>query len=160
MNKEVKDILSSNFYETLYVFIGNDLRGDDACGPYICKNITNPLIRKIDAQSVFESYVWEIIEIAPKKLIIIDAADFGGEIGEIRLLDENNIKNYRMVSTHTLGIDMLIKVIRDELKNIEIYIIGIQLKNIEFNHPLSPEVRKSCNMIIDLLNSFQERSNE
>ena len=154
MNNELKDIFSIDFDKTIYVFVGNELRGDDASGPYICKNITNPLINKIDAQSVFENYVWDIIEKSPQKIVIIDAADFGGKVGEIKLLDEDNIKNYHMISTHTLGMDVLIKIIREELKNTKIYLVGIQLKNIDLNAPLSKEVRESCDIIIEFLNSL------
>lgn len=147
----------SPFKNTLYVFIGNELREDDGAGPYIAKNIKNPELKIINAQSVFENHVSSIIDLKPDKLVIIDAAFFDGKDGEAKILDEKNLKSYKMFSTHTLPLNIFLDFIREELKNIDIVIVGIQAKTMDYKEGLSFEVKKTCDEIIKYFNSIEAK---
>ncbi|HOJ86464.1 MAG: hydrogenase maturation peptidase HycI [Elusimicrobiales bacterium] len=153
MKSEILKAISPN-KNTLYVFIGNDLREDDGAGPYIAKKIKNDRIKIMDAGSVFENRVSEIIELKPDKLVIIDAAFFGGKPGDMQILDEKNLKSYKMFSTHTLPLNIFLELIRDEIKNIEIVILGIQPKSMDYKEGISKEVQESCDNIVNYLNSI------
>lgn len=147
--QEIKD-----FNNTVYVFIGNDLRKDDGAGIYIVNNIHNNKIKKINAGSVFENYINEIILLKPQRIVIFDAAFFGKKPGSVEILDEKNIKNYKMISTHTLPLNVFLDFIKEELKDVKIIIIGIQIKDAGFGEELSEEVKKSCDKIINFLNNL------
>lgn len=153
MKSEVLKAISP-IKNTLYVFIGNDLREDDGAGPYMAKKIKNDKIKIIDAGSVFENRVSEIIYLKPDKLVIIDAAFFGGKPGDIQILDEKKLKSYKMFSTHTLPLNIFLELIRDEIKNIEIVILGIQPKSMDYKEGISNEVKESCDNIVNYLNSI------
>ncbi len=139
---------------TVYVFIGNELREDDGAGPYIAKNIKNEKIRVINAGSVFENSVSEIIDLKPDKLVIFDAAIFEGNPGDIKVLDERNIKNYKMLSTHTIPLNILLDLIKDEVINVKIVIVGILPQSMDYKEGLSEKVKESCDKLIEYLNSI------
>jgi len=151
MDEEIKKAIS-NDNDTLYVFIGNELREDDGAGPYIARNIKNNKIKFIDAHSVFENYISDIIELKPKKIVIMDAAFFEGVAGEIKILDEKNLKSYKIISTHTLPLNTFLDYIRGELKDVNIIILGIQPKRVGYEEKISDEVKKTCDEVINYLN--------
>jgi len=153
MKDEVFKALSDN-RETLYVFIGNELRGDDGAGPYIAANIRNNKIRFINACNGFENAIGDIIELKPKRIIVIDAAFFDGRTGEVRIIDERELRDYKMVSTHTLPLNIFFDLIRNEIKDVEIIIIGICAKSIDVGEEICDEVKRTCDEIIDCLNSL------
>lgn len=140
--------------KTVIVCLGNEFRGDDGIGPYVAKNIKNNKFIVIDAGQILESYIQDIIDYKPKKLIIIDAAFFDGYIGEIRVVDERKISNYKMISTHSFPLTILLDIIRTDLKDIDIKIIGIQISNTDYKEGLTEEVKRSANLLIDLINTL------
>jgi hydrogenase 3 maturation protease len=142
--------------KTVIVCIGNDLRADDGVGPYIASflKIKSKDIKIINAFSVIENYIDEIIKFSPNKLIIIDAAFFDGEVGEIRILDENKLSNYKIVSTHSFPLDSILKIIREDLPKLEITILAIQPQDIGYKEALSGKVKAAADEIIEFYNSL------
>jgi Ni,Fe-hydrogenase maturation factor len=61
MDEKIRTELMTKTDRSVFVFIGNDLRADDGAGPYIAKNIYTNRVRIINADTVFEIYVEEII---------------------------------------------------------------------------------------------------
>ncbi|NLH38742.1 MAG: hydrogenase maturation peptidase HycI [Elusimicrobia bacterium] len=154
MDEKIRTELMTQTGKTVFVFIGNDLRADDGAGPYIAKNIRNDSVKIINAETVFENYVEEIIELKPDKIVIFDCAFFDGKPGEIKLLDENKLLNYKMISTHSFPLNALINVIKSDLKNIKVIIIGIQPESVDYKEGLSENVKKSSDEIINFINSL------
>ena len=104
---------------------GNSLRRDDGVALQLADEIKK--FKIIKAESVPETYVSE-----GDKVILIDAVDFKGEVGDVRLIDEENI-------THTLSTThkstSLLFVIASEVK-----VIGIQVKDVGVGEGLSEEL--------------------
>jgi len=116
------------------ISLGNPIKSDD--------NIANIIIDKINLKDVFkikggvnpENFIEKIKNY--KKIIFLDALEFGGNVGEVRVFDLNDIKNV-INSTHNISINLIKKLIPES----EIKIIGIQHKKIEFGTELSKELK-------------------
>src|SRR5665648_338253 len=99
----------------LVVTVGNTLRRDDGVGIYIAKQIKkckeNIII--LNADSKPENIIHKAVQIKPQKVVIIDAADFGGRAGEIRLIKKADIPNTSL-STHSFSLNITAGIIEED----------------------------------------------
>lgn len=140
----------------LVVGIGNRDRGDDAIGSLVAERLIKEGFENIlDCERTPENYLSKIIEKKPKKIIFIDACDFGGEIGEIRIFKKEEWQNFKKLSlsTHTLPMPLLLSLI-EKLTNSEIYLLGIQVKNTDFSQFLSKELNKHFPEIVEKIKNI------
>ena len=136
----------------LFITVGNDLRADDGVGPYIynqCRNKNNEC-QIINAGDKPEGIIDQAIALNPKKIVIIDAADFGGVPGEARIIKHELIPDTTL-STHTFPLRVIAKIIEDDTKA-PVSFLGIQPKSVGFEEELSEEVKKVADQIIEMLN--------
>jgi hydrogenase 3 maturation protease len=133
--------------------IGNDVKGDDGVGWYVIDKIKENFEKEENLlfikTSVPENHVKEISDFTPKLLIIIDAADFRGRPGEMRIIKEKEIAK-SLVSTHTNPITVFLKLYRYQLSK-QVAIIGIQKIRNDFGSPLSGPVKKSGEKLARLI---------
>lgn len=132
--------------------VGNELKSDDRIGILIAEELKN----KINSEkiSVFicgsapEGFSGKILKEKPSHLVIIDAARFNGNPGDIGLFKPDEIEGI-ITSTHTLPLSLMCKYLFSELQgDIEIIIIGIQIENLEFGEEISPKVLKAKDKIL------------
>ncbi len=149
----IKSLLSEN-EKIVFLGIGNPLRGDDGVG---CRFIRELKKKKFDrkrgiylfnGEQLPENYLEPIVKVKPSKVFLVDAVDFGGNPGEIKLLREANPPPG--FSTHTLSLSLLLEYFKKNQIG-EIFIIGIQPKNIKWGDGLSKEVELTLNHLIDEL---------
>lgn len=132
------------------ITVGNTLRSDDGVGPYIAsclKPHRQPAI--INAGSNPENSIEEAISLKPRGIVIIDAADFGGEPGEARLIDKEYIPE-TSVSTHMISLKVVAAILAEETKA-QVSFLGIQPKHVGIGEGLSAEVKKTADEIVALL---------
>jgi hydrogenase 3 maturation protease len=130
--------------------IGNTLKGDDAAGPLVCERLSGKVPAKvIDAGAVPENYIGPILAAAPDALLIVDAVDFGGRPGQIRLCPLDEIHELTF-STHALSLHLSVDLIRRE-RPIEVCVIGVQADRMRFGDCLSPAVREATETLVDTL---------
>ena len=96
-----------------------------------------------------ENYIHRIRDERPESILFIDAVDFGGEPGSIIFSELEEIPS--AVSTHKLPLSLLIKILEEEGIKTRAYILGVQPKNIGLGENLSPEVRRSAEILISIL---------
>ena len=119
--------------------VGNTLKGDDAAGPLVCERLSGRVsARVIDAATTPENYIGPILEAVPDVLLIVDAVDFGGCPGQIRLYTRDQIHRFAF-STHALSLHLSIDLIHRETI-LEVRLIGIQAKRMRLGDRLSPAV--------------------
>ena len=136
--------------KTVIVGIGNTLKGDDGAGPFICEKLTSRTCAKvIDAATVPENYIQRIISQKPQNLIIIDAVDFGGKAGDIKVFNNEQL-NSVVISTHTLSPKIFIDMICREI-NAEVYFIGVQPAHVQLREPLSRQVQDAIEKLTNIL---------
>jgi hydrogenase 3 maturation protease len=129
----------------VFVGLGNEVRGDDLAGlVFIDALKTKTVFNKskfITAGKNPENYLQEILISSPEVVAFIDAADWGGEPGDISFLDPDSIANGDF-STHAYSI----KLIEEFLllnRRIDIVYIGIQTKSTTFRKGMSLQVYHS-----------------
>ena len=137
--------------KTLILGIGNVLKGDDGVGPHLISHLRGKTkVDLLDCEEVPENYAQPIIETRPDKIIIVDAADWNGPAGAIRLIDAEEIDNVGY-STHDSSLQIFINYLKKHLPKIDIIIIGIQPKRKGFLESLSLEVEKTVGALTHLL---------
>lgn len=136
---------------TLVITVGNEFRSDDGVGTYIANKIQMPKenIVILDAGDKPENIIDRAIDIKPARTIIIDAADFSGETGEVRLIPEDSIP-YTTLTTHGFPLPIVSKMIAADTGS-EVFFIGIQPGSVDFGVGLSPQVKQAADEIIELL---------
>ncbi len=158
----MKEILLNklkNCKKLVIMGIGNELKGDDAIGIYIVKklmrcfgeekeivNVKNLYL--INAGTVPDFFTDVLKEINPTHILIIDCALMDKDVGEVKIIKEDEIINYSF-STHTLPLSIIIKYLRKFI-NAEVIILGIQPKIVDFC-PISEEVKLAGDKLSDML---------
>jgi hydrogenase 3 maturation protease len=128
--------------------VGNTLKGDDAAGPLVCERLSGRVpARVIDAGAVPENYIGPVLAASPDVLFIVDAVDFGGHPGQIRVYTPEQIHGLAF-STHALSVHLSINVIRRE-KKVEVYVIGVQAGRTRLGDCLSPAMREAVEILVD-----------
>jgi len=139
LTADLKNLLQT---AELIITVGNDLRSDDGLGPHIFKKcrISNIQCPIINAGNKPENIIEEAVSKKPKKVVIIDAADFGGEAGATRIIPNEHIPDTTL-STHAFPLKIIARVIEEDTKA-TVYFLGVQPKNVGWGEGLSPEVKK------------------
>jgi hydrogenase 3 maturation protease len=148
---------------TLILGVGNPLRGDDAIGSEIAKELIKlGWDNVIDAESAPENFLLKVLEKRPERVILIDACDFSGETGEFRLFKKEEWARISPASfsTHTLPLSLFMSLLEKEC-GCEVYLLGIQVKQLDFASEMSPDLLEAKKKIIDfLLNLLGESRTE
>jgi hydrogenase 3 maturation protease len=143
--------------ETVIVGIGNTLKGDDGAGPQVCSILKGKISAEvIDAGTTPENYIAKIVKISPKKLLIIDAVDFGATPGTVKIFSMDDLRQLTL-STHCLSPHLSIEAIKSEI-NVDVIFIGIQPAHLQFGHGLSKQVAGAITALADEIKSALSRS--
>ncbi len=132
--------------------IGNPLRGDDALGLEILKQIKEKVPNKVklfECEMVPEFFLSEIRLFKPTHVLMIDAAQLEMMPGEARIIPTEEISGTAL-STHALPLSILAGIIREELKA-KVLLLGVQPGNTQFGEELSPRLQKASKVIARIL---------
>lgn len=139
---------------TVILGMGNSLKGDDGVGPFVCDELSKKALKAdiINAGTVPENYIQLIIKKEPDVLLVIDAIEFDGKAGEIRLLQPEQLNKYAF-STHTLSPHLFIEMIQQS-KKVEVNVIGIQPKQTKLAEGISKELKQSAEELVSELSEI------
>ncbi|MFW9917688.1 MAG: hydrogenase 3 maturation endopeptidase HyCI [Candidatus Thorarchaeota archaeon] len=137
--------------------VGNDLRGDDGVGSLLAKRLKEKIGEKtiiLDVGSVPQNFLGLISKEKISHCLLIDAVEFHAEAGTVGFFDPSDLKEYQVTfSTHFIPMNVFIDYWIEETGAI-FRILGVQPKTLDFGAPLSTEVAKAAENIIDLLSSL------
>jgi hydrogenase 3 maturation protease len=144
LNKLLKDTSK----HILFVGIGNILKSDDGIGVYVSNHIqpTNKF-SSLTVEVSIENYIGKINKLKPDILVLIDCVDFKKEPGYFELMPVQRIRDFT-VHTHNISLKNI-----SELFTMPVWILGIQPKNTSFGEKLSPEIKKTANYLIGIINN-------
>ena len=145
--KELRRLLEKDAF---IVGVGNVLKGDDAFGPEVIRRIEYK--KKLDAGTVPENFLLKLKKEEPNAIILVDAVDFGGEPGEIRLFGAHEVINPN-ISTHTLSLGYFASF----FKGCEVWLLGAQLETNLFGAEMSGSVAKAVNKVVEEVNKHRKR---
>ena len=126
--------------KTAIIGVGNMFKGDDQLGPSLIRKLEGKTGACLfDCGEVPENYIQPIIKVNPQTLIVVDASDWKGEAGDVRLIKQEEIGNFGF-STHNASLGIFLDYLKKELPSINIIIIGVQIAQRGLMQPLSPRV--------------------
>jgi hydrogenase 3 maturation protease len=133
------------------VGVGNELNGDDAAGNQVAAKLMAlsgfpEHFLPINAGSIPENASGVLRRFHPDMVILVDAADFGGEVGEVKWLEAEQIGGMS-ASSHTLPLPVLGQFLEAEL-NCKVEYLGIQPESIIFDTPVSLAVGKTIDHVV------------
>jgi hydrogenase 3 maturation protease len=132
----------------LFVGIGNVLKTDDGVGVYISQRISKTdRISALTVETGIENYIGKINSINPDILVLIDCVDIKSSPGTYKLLTLNQIQDLTF-NTHNISLKRL-----TDFFKMEVYILGIQPKKIDFGENISYLVKNIANKIIIQINN-------
>ena len=139
------NIIGMRGHKILILGVGNALKQDDGLGPALIGKLKavsgKQKAELIDAGTAPENFTGKIKQIAPEKLVIIDAINFGGEPGSIKTFKAKDIA-VQSLSTHNVSLKTFVNYLKTDLPDMVVEIIGVQPKQTGFGEGLSPEVKK------------------
>ena len=132
------------------VGVGSLIRGDDAAGMLVvdrlrARGMEGALL--VSAETVPESYTGEIEAFGATHVLLVDAADFGGEPGEARIIPKERVGGFS-VSTHSLPLTVFINVI-EKTVGAKVALLGIQVEDISFGVEASEAVKRASALVAD-----------
>jgi len=120
--------------------IGNPLRGDDAVGSYIVKELNNKLRAiLIDCEDQPERFIEKIVENKPETVIFIDAVHMNQKPGSVVFMRETDLEEYTGISSHQTNLKHCIDYIKAKI-TCKIFIVAIQPENTEFGRSMSKKI--------------------
>ena len=126
----------------LLLGVGNRQRQDDGVGSYLVRRLQKKIrIPSFDAGDVPENYIKKIETSGANFLLIVDAADFGANPGEIALIELGDLKKMGGY-THSANLPLLLDVIPKN-KRPEALLVAIQPGATGPGKELSEPVRNS-----------------
>lgn len=153
-NKEVAAALAPKG-RTLVITLGSTLRADDGVGPYVCSHVKfkSRTLRLLDAGTTPEAVAQTAIDWKPDKIILVDAAHFRGEAGEVRVIPLEAINQSTITSTHSFPLSVTFSVVKEDT-GAELVVVGVQAKSLDYKEGLSPEVEKTAAELAAYFNSL------
>lgn len=140
---------------TLLVTIGNPLRADDGLGPFVGGQVRFkvPEHRVINAYTTPESIAQSAIDFKPDKIVLLDAARFGGRPGELKIIPLEQVDRHAVISTHSFPLSVTFSVVREDT-GAELVVIGMEPGSVEFEEGLTPAVKESALSLIEYFNNI------
>ena len=129
---------------------GNRMWRDDGVGSCIAEALQDcPNLDSVDGGFVPENYLEVVAGKNPDTILMIDAADFGGQPGEVRLLQPGEVA-LAGISTHAGSPQMLGKYL-EARTGARVALLAIQPKDTSEGNELSPEVSAVMDELLDEL---------
>ncbi|HNV86279.1 MAG TPA: hydrogenase 3 maturation endopeptidase HyCI [Candidatus Omnitrophota bacterium] len=148
LTAEILEVLKLRPDQDLIITAGNSFRKDDGVGPYLSQKLSKlPQIRILHGGDTPENIMEEAIAMKPSRVLVFDAADFGGRAGETRIIPEHSIPQ-TAYSTHSIPLNVITGIIAGEA-HAEVIFIGIQPRSVEFGEGLSAEVKWTADAIAE-----------
>ena len=152
MKTALKDILKG---KVVIVGIGNIMRGDDSFGPALVENLNGEVNAVcIDAGTAPENYLGKIAREEPDTILFADAVHLGLAPGEYEILTKSEILNHGL-TTHDISPSMLIDYLQEHTEA-DIYLLGVQPKDLSFGDEMSNDVKKA---VLEITESIKEITN-
>lgn len=138
------------------VGIGNELNGDDAAGVGVARKLSEAAGRVadspvliVDAGAAPENVTGALRKFGPALVLLIDAAQLGEPPGTIGWVDWRATTGITAM-THGLPLHVIAEYLVTEI-GCEVALIGIQPRGNAFDTPLSPEVQRAVDEVVQTL---------
>jgi len=150
--EELKEFIDN---KTVIMGIGSEIKSDDGVGVFIAESLKNIGIDNvIVAGATPEHWLGFLTKKKFEKLLIVDSVLFGGEKGEVRIFDLQEISE-RFGLTHSSSLHLFYDFISKEGSVKELKILAIMPVSLEVGERLSVPVKRSAGKIIGFFKNSQ-----
>lgn len=143
----------SGFHTVVIAGIGNPLRKDDFVGVEIVRILKDmvPLsVHIIECETVPESFIQSIVDLAPSHVLLIDAAIINSKPGESKLVDSKELQMGQLVSTHALPLRIFCQYL-SETTEAQIALILVQPEDASFGEGLTEGLKLAARDLANVL---------
>jgi len=143
--------------------IGNELRADDGAGPLVAAHLRGGHPGRVfDGGQAPESFVGPVRRARPDAVALVDAADFGGAPGEVRVFSREQAGEASACiafapGTHAPPLPVLMELIAGE-SGAPVWLIAIQAKTTTMGESMTPEVESAARSVAAELAHIIEES--
>ena len=139
--------------------MGNELRGDDAIGIEVVRNLKQyekDFLKVFEGHTTPESFISASCAAMPTHVLIVDAAELGSKAGDWRLISKDNIKEV-MFTTHAIPPTEIANQIERRC-SAKVAFLCIQPKSRDVRLHISNDAKKAVNEVVSaILQNFAEK---
>lgn len=151
----IPDTLRSELSEklkgrTVFVGIGNVLKGDDALGPRLMEMLASRGLNTVDAGTTPENYIGKVAAMKPETIVIVDAVHLDSKPGSVELLDREKIMGGIGFTTHTQSPAMVMERLEQETEA-RVLMLAVQPASLKMGAEITPAVQKTLNHLTETL---------
>jgi len=129
---------------------GNRMRGDDAFGPEVAARLSGEFPERVfDGGQAPENELPRVARLDPRLVVFVDAVDFGGEGGDLAVLDPEGLRSGGF-DTHTASLSLSAEFLR-EASGARVALLAVQPVSLELEAPLSAAVEAAVEAAADAL---------
>jgi len=152
LEQRLREYFGEDERRVVLVGIGNPMRGDDGVGVKLIElleemGLTGVML--LNTETVPEAFTGKVESYEPTHVLLLDAANFGGQPGETKLIDSEHIGGHA-ISTHSLPLSIFIGYIEKSL-GITVLLLGVQPKTVTFGEEMTPELVEASKRIAETL---------
>ncbi len=136
--------------------IGNASRGDDAAGPVLARRIAAAGVSAVDGEDVPERHLGEVIAAAPGTIVVVDSADLGAAPGSAAVVERGGLAEV-WAAPHRVPVGLLMDYLAAET-GARVILVAVQPGGLEPGGPLSDEVERTVNALVEVLGECVEPS--
>lgn len=130
--------------------VGNRCRRDDAVGSLLAERLAGRTgAFTIDAGAVPENYLEKVARTRPDTILIVDAVDFGGAPGDVRLIEPERVGSSGL-STHALSLRMATDFLRARTQA-RLVLLAIQPGDVRLGTGLSEALSEAACFLVQVL---------
>ena len=152
LEQGLREYFGEDERKVVLVGIGNPMRGDDGVGVKIIELLEARSLEGVmllNTETVPEAFTGKVESYEPTHVLLLDAANFGGQPGETKLIDSEHIGG-QAISTHSLPLNIFISYIEKSL-GITVLLLGVQPKTVTFGEEMTPELVEASKRIAETL---------
>ena len=130
--------------KNLVLSVGNGMMGDDGAGAFLVQKMQQTPLddwEVLNGGSMPENVLHHVRDMAPDRVLVVDAADMDLAPGSIRLISDEKLNDPFLLTTHALPLTFLIEALREFVLRVDL--LGIQPEVVAFGYPISESVRQA-----------------
>lgn len=161
LRTELEELISGQ--SVVIMGVGNELRGDDSLGVILAERIEDEVpVRVFVCHDLPEDYAVKAADLEPDIVIVLDAADFDGEPGDVRLIPAEDIPPTPGV-THRPSLEMMARFLELDA-DARTWVLGVQprMDCVELGAGMSEEIERVIDdlaeLLLDVLSASAESS--
>ncbi len=150
LREELQALIASR--KVVVMGVGNDLRGDDGVGVLLAERLEDRVpVKVFVAFDLPEDYAVKAADLRPELVLILDAADFGGEPGQVRLIRAQDIPPTPGV-THRPSLEMVAHFLELDA-GADTWVVGVQpdMTRVGLGDEMGEPVRRTVDALEEML---------